>query len=57
MWYMHLAVNRLDMKSDYTITLWFLCLDGLIQTRGNVASEEKGAKARAEGLHDFARFS
>jgi hypothetical protein len=22
---------------DYTITLWFPCLDGLIQTRGNVA--------------------
>ena len=26
---------------QYTITLWFPCLDGLIQTRGNVARVKK----------------
>ena len=26
----------------YTITLWFPCLDGLIQTRGNVARVPEG---------------
>jgi hypothetical protein len=31
-------------KHDYyTITLWFQCLDGLIQTRGNVARVKKSA--------------
>ena len=30
--------------SEYTITLWFPCLDGLIQTRGNVARVKKGAR-------------
>ena len=29
---------------DYTITLWFPCLDGLIQTRGNVARVKKSAR-------------
>ena len=28
----------------YTITLWFPCLDGLIQTRGNVARVKKSAR-------------
>jgi hypothetical protein len=34
-----LDINRLH----YTITLWFPCLDGLIQTRGNVARVKKSA--------------
>jgi hypothetical protein len=33
----------------YTITLWFPCLDGLIQTRGNVARVKKSERTRAEG--------
>ena len=28
----------------YTITLWFPCLDGLIQTRGNVARVKKSER-------------
>jgi hypothetical protein len=31
-------------RKYYTITLWFPCLDGLIQTRGNVARVEKNAR-------------
>ena len=33
----------------YTITLWFPCLDGLIQTRGNVARVQKSTRTRVEG--------
>jgi hypothetical protein len=36
-------------KNEYTITLWFPYLDGLIQTRGNVARVKKSARTRAEG--------
>ena len=33
----------------FTITLWFPCLDGLIQTRGNVAKKrETESKANDE---------
>jgi hypothetical protein len=31
-----------SVKQEYTITLWFPCLDGLIQTRGNVARSKHG---------------
>ena len=35
---------RHQYGSYYTITLWFPCLDGLIQTRGKVARVEKCAR-------------
>ena len=31
-------------RQYYTITLWFPCLDGLIQTRGNVARVKNSAQ-------------
>ena len=31
---------------DYTITLWLPCLDGRIQTRGNVARVKKSAQGQ-----------
>ena len=40
----------------YTITLWFPCVDGLIQTRGKVARVEK-AREHQPKASDFARFS
>ena len=39
----------LELMLDYTITLWFPCLDGLIQTPGNVARVKKSAEG--ESLH------
>ena len=42
---------------EYTITLWFLCLDGLIQTCGNVARVKKRARNHEPKASDFARFS
>jgi hypothetical protein len=45
------------MVMDYTITLWFPCLDGLIQTRGNVARVRKARETRAEGERFCALFN
>jgi hypothetical protein len=36
---------------DYTITLWFPCLDGLIQIRGNVARVKKSAFLNSSNMH------
>ena len=44
-----LELEIVECKFHYTITLWFPCLDGLIQTRGNVARVKKSARTRAEG--------
>jgi hypothetical protein len=44
-----IACYTFNIRKYYTITLWFPCLDGLIQTRGNVARVKKGARTRAEG--------
>ena len=41
-------------KLAYTITLWFPCLDGLIQTRGNVARVKKSARNHESKASDFA---
>jgi hypothetical protein len=41
--------NLITALLYYTITLWFPCLDGLIQTRGNVARVKKSERTRAEG--------
>jgi hypothetical protein len=41
----------------YTIILWFPCLDGLIQIRGNVARVKKSARKHEPKASDFARFS
>ena len=43
-------------KFHYTITLWFPCLDGLIQTRGKVARVKKSARNTSQRrviLHAF----
>ena len=40
---------RADHECQYTITLCFSCLDGLIQTRGKVARVKKSVRTRAEG--------
>jgi hypothetical protein len=40
-----------------TITLWFPCLDGLIQTLGNVAQVKKSAQNQPPSAREFARFS
>jgi hypothetical protein len=42
---------------DYTITLWFPCLDGLIQTRRNVARVKTRKAREITNTSDFARFS
>jgi general stress protein CsbA len=42
---------------DYTITLWFPCLDGLIQIRGNIVRVKKSARKHEPKASDFARFS
>ena len=38
-----------EVRIDRYITLWFPCLDGLIQTRRKVARVKKSARKRAEG--------
>ncbi|CAB4002329.1 glutamate synthase 1 [NADH], chloroplastic-like, partial [Paramuricea clavata] len=38
-------------SKDYTITLWFPCLDGLIQTRGNVARVKKSERNHEPKQH------
>jgi hypothetical protein len=40
-----------------TITLWFPCLDDLIQTLGNVARVKKSGQNHSPSARDFARFS
>ena len=39
-----------------TITLWFLCLDGLIQTLGKVARVKKSVKNHLPSARDSRAF-
>jgi hypothetical protein len=40
-----------------TITLWFPCLDGLIQILGNVAQVKKSGQNHSPSARAFARYS
>ena len=53
----HRNLDVHGVNQYYTITLWFPCLDGMIQTRENVARVKKCARNHEPKASDFARFS